>query len=123
MPTYRSRPPEDHGLLCALNDDELRLKGQQLAEAESALQDVKRDKDAANAVFKTREDAAKGVVTSLTGEILSKQERRATECVWIVEPWGDKDVPTWVLRRRDTRSVVTTQAVTQADRQQELSLS
>lgn len=123
MPTYRSRPPEDHELLCELGEEELTLKGKQLAESVEAKRRAEEDKKAAMVVFATRIDSANEVCMNLKTEILSKQERRATECVWNVEPWGEKDTPTWVLRRRDTRAVVTTQAVTQADRQQELSLS
>lgn len=123
MPAYRSRPPEDHELLCDLTSSELRLKGDQLAEAVDSKQKAEAEQKAANAIFKSRIDAANEVGNRLKTEILSKQERRAVSCSWKVERWGEDGRDAWVLRRDDTGAVVTTQAVTQADRQQELSLS
>jgi hypothetical protein len=124
MPTYRSRPPEDHELLCELTGAELRLKGDQLAEAENAYELAEADKKAAMAVFAQRLEAARNVTRKLSQEILSKQERRQVPCNWRVEPsFGEDMQPRWVLRRDDNDKVVTTQPVTQADRQVELSLS
>jgi hypothetical protein len=123
MPGYRSRPDEDHELLCELGDDELRLKGDQLAEAVQAKQNAEAEQKAANAIFKQRIDAANEVGNRLKTEILSKSERRPVACRWKVEHYGDDQREAWVLRRTDTGALVTTQAVTQADRQQELSLS
>lgn len=123
MPAYRSRPPEDHELLCDLTGQELRLKGDQLAEAVDSKQKAEAEQKAANAIFKSRIDAANEVGNRLKTEILSKQERRPVSCSWKVERFGEDMRDAWVLRRDDTGAVVTTQAVTQADRQQELSLS
>jgi len=123
MPGYRSRPSEDHELLCDLTSSELRLKGDQLAEAENAYEIAEREKKAAMTIFAQRLEAARDVARKLSGEILSKQERRAVSCSWKVERWGEDGRDAWVLRRDDTGAVVTTQPVTQADRQQELSLS
>jgi hypothetical protein len=123
MPGYRSRPDEDHELLCELTGQELRLKGDQLAEAENAYEIAEADKKAAMAVFAQRLEAARAVTRKLSQEILTKQERRPVSCSWKVERYGEDAREAWVLRRDDTGAVVTTQAVTQADRQQELSLS
>jgi len=123
MPGYRSRPDEDHELLCPLTEPDLLLKGAQLAEAEHALQLAEADKKAAMAVFAQRMDAARAVIAKLTSETLSKAERRPVACRWKVERFGEPEREAWVLRRQDTGAVVTTQEVTQADRQQELSLS
>jgi len=123
MPTYRSRPPEDHELLCDLTGAEVKLKGEQLAEAENAYEIAEQAKKAANAIFTQRPEAARNVTRKLSSEIRSKQERRPVSCSWKVERFGEDMRDAWVLRRDDTGAVVTTQAVTQADRQQELSLS
>ena len=122
MPAYRTRPPEDHELLCELTGAELRLKGDQLAEAENALDLAEQEKAAAMKIFAQRIEAARTVARRLASEILSKQERRPVSCSWKVERVDDTR-EAWVLRRDDTGSVVTTQAVTQADRQAELALS
>lgn len=123
MPAYRTRPPEDHELLCELTPAELRLKGDQLAEAENALDIAEQEKAAAMKIFAQRIEAARTVARKLATEILSKQERRPVPCSWKVERYGDDAREAWVLRRDDTGGVVTTQAVTQADRQAELALS
>lgn len=115
----RPRPDEDHELLCELTEEELRLKGDQLAEAEAALTRAEEDKAAAMKAFGKRIEDARAACKRLAEEVLSRTERRPVVCRWRGET-NDAGLEVWVLRREDSGRVLQTQPVTAADRQLEL---
>ena len=115
----RARPDEDHELLCELTDEEVGVKGNQLAEAEAVYSQTEADKAAAMKAFGTRLETARGRMRQLGAEVLTRTERRAVPCRWKVET-DESGSEVWVLRRQDTFKVLQYQPVTAADRQLEL---
>ena len=115
----RTRPDEGHELLCELTDEEVSVKGNQLAEAEAALTRAEEEKTAAAKVFGQRIETARGACKRLAEEVLSRTERRPVVCRWMTET-NDNGTEMWLLRRTDTGRVLQTQPVTAADRQLEL---
>lgn len=118
----RTRPDEDHDLLCLLTTEELELKSQQLAEVVKKAEQLQADKKAAAEVFKAREEEIRKASGRLSDEILTHKERRAVICRWDVEGVGRKGsaLEEWVLRRGDTHDIVQRAPVTAADRQGDL---
>lgn len=108
------RPDEDRFLKCKLDDAELRLKGDRLAEAIKTLDRLDAEKKAFNSAHKVKQDDASSRALSLAEEVEHREEIRPVACYWMAETHK------WVCIRRDTGEVVDEQAITAADRQETL---
>jgi hypothetical protein len=96
-------------LPCKLTDDELRMRGDAMADAELLVDMLKAERRAVNKkIF-----AATDQRNKLAHVIDSETEARVIVCKWI----GDLDQNLWTLIRQDTGECVEQRAMTAADRQ------
>lgn len=96
-------------LPCKLTDDELRVRGDAMAEAELAIDQLKADRRALNKKISERVE----VRNKLAHVIDSESEPRLTVCKWIAR--FDQNV--YVLVRQDTGDIVEQRPMSAADRQ------
>lgn len=96
-------------LPCKLTDDELRMRGDAMAEAELLVDMLKAERRAVNKkIFAATDNRNK-----LAHVIDDECESRIVVCKWI----GDLDQNLWTLIRQDTGECVEQRAMTAADRQ------
>ena len=68
-------------LICKLDDSEVLMRGQQLAQAEYDYSDTERNRKATADHFKRSLDVIDGRITELSSAIKSREEIRDVECV------------------------------------------
>jgi hypothetical protein len=96
-------------LPCRLTDDELRMRGDAMADAELLVDMLKAERRAVNKkIFAATDNRNK-----LAHVIDDECESRIVVCKWI----GDLDQNLWTLIRQDTGECVEQRAMTAADRQ------
>lgn len=112
--------PNDDGIAierelpCKLTDDELRMRGDAMAEAELLVDTLKAERRAVNKkIFAATDDRNK-----LAHVIDAEEEPRVVVCKWI----ADFDQNVYTLVRQDTGDTVEQRAMTAADRQGSLPL-
>jgi len=107
--------PSDDGIAierelpCKLTDDELRMRGDAMAEAELEVDKLKAERRALNKKIFARTDER----NKLAHVIDAEEEVRPVICKWI----ADLDHNAWNLIRQDTGDRVEQRAMTAADRQ------
>jgi len=112
------RPDEDHVLLCEITEEDALERGDQLAAVVASEVVLKADREKAAKTFKDREDFIKDEKLRLSEAIRTRKEDRQVLCSWFVEGVGT--AMKWVLRRTDTKRVISSEPVTAADRQSSL---
>lgn len=94
-------------LPCALTDDQLRERGEELASLHQELDLISAEKKESNSNFKARSEAVQIRANELAGEISSKTEYRD---VIVTEEKNYEKKEAYVIRT-DTRQVVSTRAL------------
>jgi hypothetical protein len=99
-----------------LTDDEVKAKGEALAETHRQLNAVKADKKATNADFKSKIDKLEAEKNHLSDTIHDGKELRSVDCFWERDDGRGR----MVLTRSDNKQIVEERAMTDAERQKEL---
>ncbi len=99
-----------------LTDEEMIIKGQELAELESELTDLESLKRAASKSFAKQIEVKKGKIQRVSHAINTKQENREVEC----EEVRDEESLKVSIVRKDTGEVVSERLMTDEERQKVL---
>ena len=99
-----------------LTDEEMIIKGQELAELESELTDLESLKRAASKEFAKQIEVKKGKIQRVSHAINTKQENRKVEC----EEVRDEEFLKVSIVRKDTGEVVSERLMTAEERQKVL---
>ncbi len=113
--------PNDDGIAierelpCKLTDDELRMRGDAMADAELEVDKLKAERRAVNKKIFAATDARNKLAHVIDEEL----ENRVVVCKWI----GDFEHNAWNLIRQDTGEQVEQRTMTAADRQGSLPIN
>jgi hypothetical protein len=110
---------ETRSLLCPLSDEDLKLRGHNLAAAVKELEEVEAEKKQAVSEFGVRIKALDERIQSLAVVVKARHEARPITCEWR----GDGKTGTMKLYRLDTDTVIDTRAMTVEEKQGTLNFS
>lgn len=116
MSKTKKQPPVVRQFYVDLTDEELRQRGDSLAEMERRHNAITAEKKAAAAEFKSKLDKLNADIDFTAGEIRDKKTLRSIDCFWVRDE-GRKQM---VLERSDNGQALEHRAMTDKELQAEL---
>lgn len=109
----KSRPNEDRELVCDMTAEEISQRAREATTGLLRVEELRSQAKSAAQSYKAQIEAIGEALHIAANEVLTGMQRRMVPCEWT----ADLARACWVLVRKDTGQVVTTETMTTADLQ------
>ncbi len=109
----KSRPNEDRELVCEMSREEVEQRAKEGSTGILRLAELRATAKSQAQAYKAQIDGIADELTRAATEVMTGMQRRFVPCEWT----ADTSRSCWVLVRKDTGQVVTTETMTTADLQ------